>query len=96
MVVLLILMAAGMIVGYLIRRLKRTIKSAGVLVTVAVYLLLLTLGIAIGRNEAVLSRIPTLGVRALLLTIGAVLGSVLAGWLFARFILPKKDETDSQ
>jgi uncharacterized membrane protein YbjE (DUF340 family) len=74
-------MCAGIALGYLIRNRKRW----------AIYLLLFLLGIAIGTNEVIVKNLPTLGLKALLISMGGVLGSVLLAWLAYRLWFAPKD-----
>ncbi len=71
------LMTLGMIIGVSIRHKKKVIKQVNKLVTISVYLLLFLLGISVGLNDELVSNLDTLGVHALIITLMAVLGSVL-------------------
>lgn len=85
------LLMAGVLVGYLIRKRKKLVKINDKLTTYAIYVLLLLLGIAIGVNKQITENLPTLGVDALVLTIGAVGGSiVLALFVYIFFFKNKK------
>ena len=80
MLTVIIIMTSGMLLGYLFRNQKWIKKPVGVIITWAIYLLLFILGISVGTNETILSNLGTLGINALLLTIGAVAGSVVVSW----------------
>jgi uncharacterized membrane protein YbjE (DUF340 family) len=59
----------------------------------AIYLLLFLLGVAIGTNEVIVKNLPALGFKALLISLGGVLGSVLVAWLAYRlWFAPKKSD----
>jgi uncharacterized membrane protein YbjE (DUF340 family) len=84
-------MAVGIIIGYLIRNYNRWVRLADKLTMWSIYLLLFLLGIAIGANEVIVKNLPALGFKALLISIGGVLGSVLVAWLAYRlWFAPKK------
>lgn len=75
-----VIMAAGMLVGVLLRRKTELLKWNGRLINVAIYFLLFFLGVTIGTDETIVSTLPTLGVKALLITVGGIGGSVLLAW----------------
>jgi len=72
------LMVSGVLVGYFLRdRGASRISSA---VTPLIWLLLFLLGVSVGGNSSLMDGLFTLGVDALYITIGAVLGSVITAW----------------
>ena len=86
-------MCLGIVLGYLIRNRKLWVRLADKLTMWAIYLLLFLLGIAIGTNEVIVKNLPTLGLKALLISMGGVLGSVLVAWLAYRlWFAPKKND----
>jgi uncharacterized membrane protein YbjE (DUF340 family) len=85
------IMTAGMLVGYIIRKKSMLIKINDKLIMYAIYLLLFILGLSIGANEVIMKNLPTLGLKALALTLGGVIGSVLLGWFtYVRFFKSKE------
>ena len=84
MALLIALMALGVVAGYLLRRHARVQRIASIATTVAVYGLLLSLGIALGSSGEVRTALPTLGGQALVIAALTVAGSVLPAWLLAR------------
>ncbi|MGN1221549.1 MAG: LysO family transporter [Candidatus Cryptobacteroides sp.] len=71
------IMLAGILIGWLLRNRKGLEwVSKGTMVTIV--LLLFVMGIEIGSNRDVMSNILTLGGDALLISLAATLGSVLA------------------
>lgn len=93
MLTVIVVMAIGVIVGFLIRTRKRWVKLADRLTMWAIYLLLFLLGIAIGANEVIVKNLPALGFKALLISLGGVLGSVMVAWLAYRlWFAPKKSD----
>jgi len=88
-------MSAGIALGYLLRRQKRFLHLANMTTTGLVYLLLFLLGISVGGNEAILGALDELGLQALLLSGGAIAGSVaLAAPLGARVF--KREDADEE
>ena len=74
----------GVIIGILLRQ-KLSIVVVSKFITSIIYLLLLILGIAVGANEEIISNLDTLGYKALVITLGSLLGSCL----FALLIFKK-------
>ena len=88
-----IIMAAGMLTGFLLRKRKKLISSSEKLVMWAIYLLLFLLGVAIGVNDQILERFAELGFQALAITLGGIAGSIFMGWIvFSVFFRDKKAE----
>ncbi|MDX9854439.1 MAG: LysO family transporter [Tenuifilaceae bacterium] len=95
MLTVVLIMTAGMVAGYLLRQKRKLISLSERLTTWAIYLLLFLLGIAIGTNDEIIRNLHTLGVKALAITIGGVLGSILLAWVTYHFLF-KKDEEKQQ
>ena len=72
---------AGIVLGYFLRTRKRLASINDKFITYAIYLLLLLLGISIGSNKTIVANLPVLGVKALIVTIGAMVGSILLALL---------------
>lgn len=80
MIAVIAVMTAGVILGYFIRHKTLLIKINDKFIMWAIYLLLFVLGVAIGTNETIMKSLPTLGLKALAITIGGVAGSILLAW----------------
>ena len=78
------IMLSGLIIGYLIR--NRKILIVHKLITALIWILLLLLGMDVGSNDAITSNIYTIGLDAVIITTGAVVGSVLASWILWKVI----------
>lgn len=78
------LMFVGMLTGYLFKNIKVT--WIGKIITVLIWLLLFLLGIDVGSNQMIMSGLHTIGLDALVITIGAVLGSVVGARLLWKWI----------
>jgi uncharacterized membrane protein YbjE (DUF340 family) len=81
MLTVVLIMSAGILVGYFIRSSKSTLAVSERLIMWAIYLLLFLLGVAIGVNEIIINNLPLLGLKALIITAGGISGSVLLAWI---------------
>ncbi len=91
MIIVVAIMTVGIIFGYLIRNKSLLIKINDKFIMWAIYLLLLVLGITIGANEIIMKNLPTLGLKALAITIGGILGSIALAWFtYVRFFKVKE------
>ena len=82
------LMLTGMLLGYLLR--KRDLKKIHQLITLLIWLLLFILGIEVGSNEQIIKGLHTIGLEAVILTLGGTLGSVIAAWELWRALYKRK------
>ena len=80
----LLFLAGGLFVGYLLRSRKNVLAVAGKATTWSLYLLIFLLGISVGTNDAVIRALGRLGMQALVLSMGGIVGSVLVGCLVSR------------
>ena len=78
MIVLLSFFALGIVLGALLRGKEGLIRAFGWITEGLVCFLLFVLGTSIGTNKTVLNNLAGLGFDALILTIGAAAGSILA------------------
>jgi uncharacterized membrane protein YbjE (DUF340 family) len=85
------IMTAGIVLGYLIRSKTFLVKLNDKFIMWAIYLLLFVLGITIGANELIMKSLPTLGLKALAITIGGVAGSIVLGWFTYNFYFKKRE-----
>ena len=72
------IMFAGMLLGFLLRKQRLSWIHKGI--TVFIWLLLFLLGIDVSGKEPCMKRLHTIGLEAVILTLAAVLGSVTAAW----------------
>lgn len=70
-----------MILGFLMKAKQRIVSINEKLITYAIYLLLFMMGLSIGSNNQLVESLSSLGVLALVLSVGAVAGSVLTGFV---------------
>lgn len=71
-------MCLGVTMGYLTHRLRHPRLVAGHINTATIVALMLLLGGEVGGNDYVISNLGTIGVAALLLSLGAITGTLLA------------------
>lgn len=70
-----------MILGFLMKAKQRMVSINEKLITYAIYMLLFMMGLSIGSNNQLVESLSSLGVLALVLSVGAVAGSVLTGFV---------------
>ena len=80
MLTVIIIMTSGILAGYLLRNYNWITKPVGIIITLAIFLLLFLLGISVGTNDTIISNLDKIGINALLLTIGAITGSVIVSY----------------
>jgi uncharacterized membrane protein YbjE (DUF340 family) len=82
-------LVAGILIGVLFHRQTWLPKVSEKLSTIIIYLLLFTLGIKAGSDRNVMSRLDTLGITALEISLFAVFGSVLTAWVVYTYVFKK-------
>ena len=88
MLQIILIMAAGVAVGWLLRH--QNLKWVNPLLTVMVWALLFFLGVEVGENKQVIESLKDLGLEALLLAVAGTAGSIAAAWALWRIISRKK------
>ncbi|MCD7901754.1 MAG: lysine exporter LysO family protein [Bacteroides sp.] len=78
------IMLSGMLLGFLIRNKRLTWIHK--VITSLIWLLLFLLGIDVGSNETIIKGLYSIGFEALIITLGAVVGSTLLAWALWYFI----------
>lgn len=96
MITVLLLMLAGMLTGFLLRRETTILKINEKLTSLAIYVLLFLLGISVGLNKMIIQHLDRIGLQALLITIGAISGSVVALWILYRHFFKTTQPTQKQ
>lgn len=84
------IMLGGVLCGFLLRSWK--LKWVPACITVAIWILLFLLGIAVGNNEDILNNLDTIGWQALVISLGAILGSVILAAVVYHFFFNKNGE----
>ena len=98
MIIILILLAAGILVGRLLRHKPISLKAIDRISTYAIYLLLFLIGISIGANKEIVSNLSSLGLKALIITAFSLAGSILLSIIVYRvfFKTEKNAGTEKQ
>lgn len=91
MLIIIFCFAAGIGLGYCFRTQKKLHEIANRLTQVALYVMLFTMGASIGANEAIFKNINTLGIQGLVLSLGAVTGSILTVYPVYVFLLGERE-----
>lgn len=84
------IMGAGILLGFLLRQRKKLMSVNEKLITYAIYLLLFMMGVSIGSNEQIMNSLSSLGITALLVSAGAVAGSILLGFFVSKIFFKSK------
>jgi uncharacterized membrane protein YbjE (DUF340 family) len=83
---IIVFFAIGILTGYLIRKRKSIAGRFALPANIFLGFLIFMMGVSLGDNPAVVANIGLLGIKALALTFGAILGSILLvaplSWLF--------------
>lgn len=87
-------MLAGMLTGFLLR--KRNLSFIHPAITMLIWALLFLLGIEVGGNEAIIRGLHTIGLEAVVLTLGGTLGSVTAARLLWQALTDGKKKRPSE
>lgn len=84
MLLVILMMIAGGIAGYLLR--KRQFRHISTWIMAIIVLLLFVMGVEIGGNQVIISNFASLGLEALAIGIISTLGSISLAWLLWRRI----------
>lgn len=72
-----LIMTAGMLIGFFLKRKQAFFHFLNRITGIVIYLLLFFLGLSVGQNEQVIKNFHLLGLRALVITLASIGGSVL-------------------
>lgn len=81
----------GIATGYLLRR-AEPVRRVGSATTYTILLLLFLLGVSVGTNRRVVENLASLGGEALLLSVAATVGSLLAAWAVYRLFFREREK----
>ncbi len=81
-------MIIGILVGVFLN--NKLFDKISLVITILIWLLLFLLGIEVGSNKELIENLGEIGIDAFLITIGAVMGSVLLSWTLWKAIHRKK------
>ena len=85
------LMVAGIVVGVLVRKREKLVRSMDTLAIVTICVLAFVLGAGIGASEKVRSQLASVGTAAACLAVATMAGSVLASWVVYRLWFRRLD-----
>jgi uncharacterized membrane protein YbjE (DUF340 family) len=86
------IMFFGIIAGYLLRNQKQ-LRYTGRFISYTIFLLLFLLGTSVGSNKVIVSSLPDIGGKAILISLAATLGSVICAWIVYRYFFKKGGES---
>ena len=92
MIPVLLFMTIGFILGYVLRNKSKFILFSNKATTLIIYLLLFLLGIGVGLNKTIVSNMAKIGLQAILITFGAVLGSLILAYITYTLFFIQKNE----
>ena len=87
------IMLCGIGTGYLLRNQK--MGFIGRIITALIWVLLFLLGIEVGSNPSIVNGLQTLGLEAIVLTLGGSIGSAIFAWALWRYVTAKKRDKTS-
>ena len=79
------LMVLGMGLGFLFRKGSRVLKKLDTWITWTIYVLLFVLGLSVGKNDTIVQNIHVIGMKALIITLAAIAGSIFVCWFVFLF-----------
>lgn len=85
MIIVLVVMLSGILIGFAVNRFPKVIQINDKLISLTIYLLLFLLGISVGLNETIIQNLDKVGLQAVIITLGAISGSVFTLWLLYRY-----------
>ncbi len=88
----LIALAAGFIVGFVLRHRSEAKALFTHLSDWSIYILLFFMGISVGTNEDIISNIGTIGLQVVIITAGALAGSIGLSYFVYRIFFRSGDE----
>ena len=87
---------AGIPAGYLLRRRPLAVRTANGMASGIIYALLFLLGVSLGANEDLLSRMGELGLRGVSIGIACAVGSLVVVRFFSAALLRSSDGENRQ
>ncbi len=76
-------MMGGMVMGYFFR--GKRLACISRLIMIVIFILLFLLGINVGENKQIMGNLGVIGGEAVVITFGAVAGSVVCAWVIYKF-----------
>ena len=85
------IMLLGVVTVYLLKNYQ--LRWGQKWIMLAIWLLLVLLGIAVGTNGEIMNNLDTIGLKGLILALGGVSGRVILAWVVYRFFFMRSDES---
>ncbi|HEU6436965.1 MAG TPA: LysO family transporter [Nitratidesulfovibrio sp.] len=79
--------AVGVPAGYLLRTRPAVVGAVDRLTTWSIYALLFLLGLSLGSDDTLVAKAGDIGLRAVVISMASLAGSVAAGWLLQHVLL---------
>ena len=89
MLTILLIFVAGILTGHFVKKQKVIIKTSNRLTFISVLALLFLLGYEAGHNPQVQAHFDTIGIKALVISLLSVAGSIVCVFIYNRLILKK-------
>lgn len=94
MIAIFLCLLSGIGIGIALRRIPN-ITIIGKLMSVVIFVLLFLLGKSVGKDQAIMSNLASIGFKAFIITSAAITGSVLMSWIvYKYFFAEKKPSTE--
>ena len=90
MFVVISLMFSGILIVYIFK--NTNLKFINKIITVLIWSLLFLLGIEVGGNQEIIEGLHTIGIEALIITVAAVLGSVVGALILWKWIKKRNNK----
>ena len=91
---ILILLMAGSIAGYLLTKIKFVNPVSEKITGIIIYILLFFMGLSVGTSEEIMHNLDTLGLQALLISVFSILGSIfLAKFVYKLYYTKKQNRS---
>lgn len=87
---ILIIIILGVGVGFTLRQ-RFSINKVSKVIMILIYMLLLILGVVVGANETIISNLGTIGVKAAVIAISAVIGSMIMAKILYHLLYKGKE-----
>lgn len=91
MIAVLSFMVLGILIGIVFNNRKKFISIIDKLTNWAIYALLFLLGISVGLNKTIINHLDSIGAKALIITIGAVFGSIVMALITYKLFFKKNN-----
>ena len=92
-IIVLAIMVLGIGIGLFVGNRPKIIKVVGMLTSFSIFLLLFLLGIGVGTNDKIINNLHSIGLQALIITLGAMLGSLICAWVVYKFFFQTKEQS---